>query len=54
LLAKSPSKAALEHSHELVAADHASFPGLGHVTRSGTGYAWIAQPYQASVTKAGQ
>lgn len=44
----------LARSHELVAAAHVSFPGLGHVTRNGTGYAWTAQPYQASITNGGQ
>jgi len=44
----------LVRSRELVAADHVSFPGLGHVTQNGEGYAWTAKPYQASVTRAGQ
>ncbi len=44
--------AELARTHELVAADHVSFPGLGHVTRDGQGYAWNAQPYQAAVTPA--
>ena len=46
--------AELAQSHELVAADHVSFPGLGHVTRNGSGYQWTALPYQASLTKADQ
>jgi len=46
--------AELARSHELIAADHISFPGLGHVTASGTGYVWTAQPYQAAVGKASQ
>lgn len=41
-------------THELIAAEHVSFPGLGHVTQRGKGYEWTAQPYQASVSKAGQ
>jgi glyoxylase-like metal-dependent hydrolase (beta-lactamase superfamily II) len=44
--------AELARSHELVAADHVSFPGVGHVTRNGKGYQWSAQPYQALVSKA--
>ncbi|WP_414832150.1 MBL fold metallo-hydrolase [Afifella sp. YEN Y35] len=30
----------LAETHELVAAEHVSFPGLGHVTQNGSGYQW--------------
>lgn len=46
--------AELARSHELIAADHVSFPGLGHVMASGKGYAWTARPYQAAIGKAAQ
>ena len=28
-----------------VAADHISFPGVGHLRRDGTGYRWIPMTY---------
>ncbi|MFL0418371.1 MBL fold metallo-hydrolase [Sphingomonas sp. 179-I 2A4 NHS] len=46
--------AELARTHELVAAPHISFPGLGHVVRSGTGYFWMAIPYSAEVRQVGQ
>jgi glyoxylase-like metal-dependent hydrolase (beta-lactamase superfamily II) len=45
--------AKLAGSHELVAAPHVSFPGLGHITRSGAGYAWVPIPYSAAVPEVG-
>jgi glyoxylase-like metal-dependent hydrolase (beta-lactamase superfamily II) len=41
-------------THELLAAPHVSFPGLGHIVRSGTGYAWMPIPYAAAVREVGQ
>lgn len=41
-------------THELLAAPHVSFPGLGHVVRSGAGYAWMPIPYSATVREVGQ
>jgi glyoxylase-like metal-dependent hydrolase (beta-lactamase superfamily II) len=41
-------------THELLAAPHVSFPGLGHIVRSGSGYAWIPIPYAAAVREVGQ
>lgn len=41
-------------SHELVAAEHISFPGLGHVYRAGNGFAWAPIPYSASVAEVGR
>nr|GLK21553.1 MBL fold metallo-hydrolase [Microbacterium terregens] len=46
--------AELARTHELVAAPHISFPGLGHVVRSGTGYFWMAIPYSAEVRQIGE
>ncbi len=46
--------AELAKNHELVAAPHISFPGLGHVFRDGTGYGWAAIPYSAEVRQVGQ
>ncbi|WP_210359126.1 MBL fold metallo-hydrolase [Sphingomonas beigongshangi] len=44
----------LASTHELVAAPHISFPGLGHVVRSGAGYTWMAIPYSADVRQVGE
>lgn len=41
-------------THELLAAPHVSFPGLGHIVRSGSGYAWMPIPYAAAVREVGQ
>jgi glyoxylase-like metal-dependent hydrolase (beta-lactamase superfamily II) len=41
-------------THELLAAPHISFPGLGHIVRSGSGYAWMPIPYAAGVREVGQ
>lgn len=41
-------------THELVAASHISFPGLGHVVREGRGYGWVSLPYAADVPEVGQ
>jgi glyoxylase-like metal-dependent hydrolase (beta-lactamase superfamily II) len=41
-------------THELLAAPHISFPGLGHIVRSGSGYAWMPIPYAAAVRQVGQ
>ena len=46
--------AELARTHELVAAPHISFPGLGHVVRSGSGYAWAPLPYSSRVRQVGQ
>ena len=46
--------AQLAKSHELAAGDHLSFPGLGHVLRSGSGFAFVPLPYDASVADVGQ
>lgn len=46
--------AELSRTHELVAAPHISFPGLGHIFRSGTGYAWAPIPYSAAVRQVGE
>jgi glyoxylase-like metal-dependent hydrolase (beta-lactamase superfamily II) len=35
----------------LVASQHISFPGLGHVRRVGPGYRWLPIPYSATVTE---
>ncbi len=35
----------------LVASDHISFPGLGHVRKSGSGYRWVPIPYCATVSE---
>lgn len=43
----------LSRTHELVAAPHISFPGLGHVIRSGSGYGWAPLPYSAAVRAVG-
>lgn len=45
--------AELAGTHELVAAPHVSFPGLGHVVRAGVGYAWTPIPYSAAVRQVG-
>ena len=44
----------LANSHELVAAEHISFPGLGHVYRVGNVFAWAPIPYSASVSEVGR
>ena len=44
----------LAQTHELAAGDHLSFPGLGHVTRSGSGFAFSPLPYQAGVPNVGE
>ena len=46
--------AELAKTHELVAAPHISFPGLGHIFRSGAGYAWAPIPYSTAVRQVGQ
>ena len=46
--------AQLTKSHELATGDHLSFPGLGHVVRSGSGFAIVPLPYGASVADVGQ
>lgn len=46
--------AALADSHELVAGDHLSFPGLGHVQRLGDAFVWAPLPYQADVAQVGR
>ena len=46
--------AKLAQSHELAAGDHLSFPGLGHVVRSGSGFAFAPLPYDAGVPDVGQ
>lgn len=46
--------AQLARTHELVAAPHISFPGLGHVVRSGSGYQWAPIPYSSRVRQVGQ
>lgn len=46
--------AELASTHELVAASHISFPGLGHVVREGRGYGWAALPYSADVPEVGR
>ncbi len=46
--------AQLAQSHELAAGDHLSFPGLGHVVRSGSGFAFVPLPYDAGVADVGQ
>lgn len=35
----------------LVASDHISFPGLGHVRKTGSGYRWSPIPYCATVSE---
>jgi glyoxylase-like metal-dependent hydrolase (beta-lactamase superfamily II) len=35
----------------LVASDHISFPGLGHVRKTGSGYRWAPIPYCAEVSE---
>lgn len=46
--------AQLAASHELAAGDHLSFPGLGHIVRSGSGFAFVPLPYDAAVTQVGK
>ncbi len=46
--------AQLAQSHELAAGDHLSFPGLGHVVRSGSGFAFVPLPYDAGVADVGK
>lgn len=46
--------AQLAQNHELAAGDHLSFPGLGHVERSGSGFAFAPLPYQAGVPDVGE
>jgi glyoxylase-like metal-dependent hydrolase (beta-lactamase superfamily II) len=56
-LAAATRKAALDElasTHELVAAPHISFPGLGHILRSGSGFAWAPIPYSTEVREVGQ
>jgi glyoxylase-like metal-dependent hydrolase (beta-lactamase superfamily II) len=52
--ARAQALSTLADSHELVAAEHISFPGLGHVYRMGKGFAWAPIPYSASVAEIGQ
>jgi glyoxylase-like metal-dependent hydrolase (beta-lactamase superfamily II) len=42
--------AMLARTHELVAAPHISFPGLGHIYKQGDGYGWVPIPYAAHVS----
>ncbi|MDR3438735.1 MBL fold metallo-hydrolase [Telmatospirillum sp.] len=44
----------LADSHELAAAPHISFPGMGHIYRDGKGYGWAPIPYSANVVEVGQ
>lgn len=44
---------ALASSHELLAGPHISFPGLGHIIRSGAGFAWVPIPYSTAVREVG-
>ena len=46
--------AQLAQSHELAARDHLSFPGLGHVVRSGSGFAFVPLPYDTVVADVGR
>ena len=46
--------AMLARTHELVAAPHISFPGLGHIYKQANGYAWAPVPYAAHVVQVGQ
>jgi glyoxylase-like metal-dependent hydrolase (beta-lactamase superfamily II) len=46
--------AELASTHELAAASHILFPGLGHVLKSGAGFAWAPIPYSAGVLQVGQ
>ena len=46
--------AKLAESHELAAGNHLSFPGLGHVARSGSGFSFVPLPYDAVVAQVGQ
>ncbi|WP_420606527.1 MBL fold metallo-hydrolase [Novosphingopyxis sp.] len=46
--------AELARSHQLVAADHISFPGLGHFVKTSDGYRWAALPYDAGVEQVGK
>jgi glyoxylase-like metal-dependent hydrolase (beta-lactamase superfamily II) len=46
--------AMLARTHELVAAPHISFPGLGHIYKQGDGYAWAPVPYAAHAAQVGQ
>ncbi|HAT30131.1 MAG TPA: hypothetical protein DCW29_04555 [Janthinobacterium sp.] len=38
------------HAH-LVASPHISFPGFGHVRKTGAGYAWLPLPYTDRVAE---
>ncbi|HEY0178707.1 MAG TPA: MBL fold metallo-hydrolase [Dokdonella sp.] len=51
---RSAALAELAGTHELVAAPHLSFPGLGHVYRAASGYAWAPIPYSADVRQVGR
>ena len=46
--------AMLARTHELIAAPHISFPGLGHIYKQANGYAWAPVPYAAHVVQVGQ
>ena len=46
--------AQLAQSRELAAGGHLSFPGLGHVIRSGSGFAFVPLPYDAGKADVGQ
>ena len=46
--------AQLAQSHELAAGDHLSFPGLGHMVRSGSGFAFVPLPYEDGVAEVGR
>jgi glyoxylase-like metal-dependent hydrolase (beta-lactamase superfamily II) len=43
----------LSRTHELVAGPHISFPGLGHIIRSGEGFGWVPIPYSTAVREVG-
>ena len=46
--------AQLARTRALVAGDHLSFPGLGHVVKSGPGFAFVPLPYDAGVPEVGR
>jgi len=38
-------------SRQLVTSDHISYPGLGHVQRTGSAYRWAPMPYSAAISE---
>ena len=46
--------AQLAQSHELAASSHLSFPGLGHLVRSSSGFSLAPLPYDAAVADVGR